>query len=186
MVNLLVGSHLSSHKLSLGSLIPTVSPKTTKIPDISLHIIVSSTQHLTIHCLTLMKSSARKEEEREYGKQKRKRGEEGEDGAGRMRAAVAFAAKRKAESRERVAKMVDIVAAVELLCRHRRSWKEPPPLIKMRGRGGHRDRAQKTRSTWKVLSLLRRAFPSLSVPPAATLISRNMMESPMHKLKLTL
>ncbi|MED6136722.1 hypothetical protein PIB30_058449 [Stylosanthes scabra] len=42
MVNLLVGSHLNSHKLSLGNLIPTVSLKIAKIPDISLHIIVST------------------------------------------------------------------------------------------------------------------------------------------------
>ncbi|MED6223486.1 hypothetical protein PIB30_074425 [Stylosanthes scabra] len=42
MVNLLLGSHLSSHKLSLGSLIPTVSPRTAKISDISLHIIDST------------------------------------------------------------------------------------------------------------------------------------------------
>ncbi|MED6199324.1 hypothetical protein PIB30_074917, partial [Stylosanthes scabra] len=48
MVNLLVESHLSSHKLSLGSLIPTVSPRTAKISDITLHIIVSNTLHPTI------------------------------------------------------------------------------------------------------------------------------------------
>ncbi|MED6226571.1 hypothetical protein PIB30_105159 [Stylosanthes scabra] len=42
MVNLLVGTHLSSHKLSLGSLIPTVSPRTTRIQDINLRIIVNN------------------------------------------------------------------------------------------------------------------------------------------------
>ncbi|MED6165364.1 hypothetical protein PIB30_098882 [Stylosanthes scabra] len=41
IINLLVGSHLSINKLSLGSFIPTVSPRTAKIPDTSLHIIVS-------------------------------------------------------------------------------------------------------------------------------------------------
>ncbi|MED6213384.1 hypothetical protein PIB30_092696 [Stylosanthes scabra] len=40
--NLLVGTHLSSNKLILGSLTLTVSPRTAKIPDISHHIIVST------------------------------------------------------------------------------------------------------------------------------------------------
>ncbi|MED6164137.1 hypothetical protein PIB30_086789, partial [Stylosanthes scabra] len=44
MVNLLVGTHLSSHKLSLGSLIPTVSPRTARIQDINLRIIVYNTR----------------------------------------------------------------------------------------------------------------------------------------------
>ncbi|MED6110060.1 hypothetical protein PIB30_039406 [Stylosanthes scabra] len=48
IINLLVGSHLSSNKLSLGNLILTVSPRTAKIPDISRHIIVRSILHPTI------------------------------------------------------------------------------------------------------------------------------------------
>ncbi|MED6127000.1 hypothetical protein PIB30_083893 [Stylosanthes scabra] len=47
MVNPLVGTHLSSHKLSLGSLIPTVSPKTARIQDTNLRIIVSNILHPT-------------------------------------------------------------------------------------------------------------------------------------------
>ncbi|MED6184538.1 hypothetical protein PIB30_048304 [Stylosanthes scabra] len=40
MVNLLVGTHLNSRKLSLGSLIPTVSPRTARTQDINLRIII--------------------------------------------------------------------------------------------------------------------------------------------------
>ncbi|MED6137103.1 hypothetical protein PIB30_061838 [Stylosanthes scabra] len=58
MVNLLVGSHLSINKLSLGSLIPTVSPRTAKIPDISLHIIDMYFRNLGIEkCLGKAKES---------------------------------------------------------------------------------------------------------------------------------
>ncbi|MED6125347.1 hypothetical protein PIB30_067709 [Stylosanthes scabra] len=39
MANLLVGTHLSCHKLSLDSVIPTVNPRTTRIQDINLRII---------------------------------------------------------------------------------------------------------------------------------------------------
>ncbi|MED6166130.1 hypothetical protein PIB30_105981 [Stylosanthes scabra] len=42
MVNLLVGTHLSSHKLSLGNLTLTISPRTARIQDINLRIIGKS------------------------------------------------------------------------------------------------------------------------------------------------
>ncbi|MED6199150.1 hypothetical protein PIB30_073243 [Stylosanthes scabra] len=64
IVNLLIGSHRSSNKLSLGSLIPTVSPRIAKILDINPHIIVSSTLHPTILHSTMMKPSALSKEEK--------------------------------------------------------------------------------------------------------------------------
>ncbi|MED6211657.1 hypothetical protein PIB30_075863, partial [Stylosanthes scabra] len=57
-VNQFVGTHLSSHKLSLGSLIPTVSPRTARIQDINPHIIVNNSCQPLIPHLTLMKPSA--------------------------------------------------------------------------------------------------------------------------------
>ncbi|MED6118478.1 hypothetical protein PIB30_002726 [Stylosanthes scabra] len=51
--------------------------------------------------------------------------------------------------------MADTVAAVKFLHDHRHSWKEQPLLIKLRGRGGRRDRARKTQSIGNVLSPLR-------------------------------